>query len=306
MDQTPGGAPGAPSASRCSSEPSKCFQFLGLCRHAERADDVGALVDGLPWCLLEDSKEWPYDPPLSDAGLLAARELGRKFRKMLQELESDLHVVITSPFLRCVQTAAMICQPFGRGTKLLIDNSLAEIYGPCIMGDAEPDKPVRPLQQSADFCSAHGVESLEVRRLVGKWPSWPETLKGARARFATRFVEYLKRGHKASVSTTCMELRTFNTDLVVVLQPKCQPARARPFAQVSRNFLLVSHADCVGGALTLIPGAGHSIEKVHFGGHFVVFHHKDVELEDSAIFIISQLVLAVTCQIAAGMFDILF
>ena len=51
-------------------------------------------------------------------------------------------------------------------------------------------------------------------------------------------------------------------------------------SQVSRNFLLVSHADCIGGALTLIPGVGHSIEKVHFGGHFVVFHHKDVELED--------------------------
>lgn len=219
MDQPPGAAR-APSASRCSSEPSKCFQFLGVCRHAERADDVGALVDGLPWCLLEDSKQWPYDPPLSDAGLLGARELGLKFRKMLQELDTDLHVVITSPFLRCVQTAAMICQPFGRGTKLLIDNSLAEIYGPCIIGDAEPDKPVRPLQQSADFCLAHGVESLEVRRLVGKWPSWPETLKGARARFATRFVEYLKRGHKASVLTTCMEYikpRTFNTDLVVVV-----------------------------------------------------------------------------------------
>ena len=50
---------------------------------------------------------------------------------------------------------------------------------------------------------------------------------------------------------------------------------------MGRNFLLVSHADCVGACLTLIPGAGN-IEKVHFGGHFVAFqNNKDVEVEDN-------------------------
>ena len=49
---------------------------------------------------------------------------------------------------------------------------------------------------------------------------------------------------------------------------------------MGRNFLLVSHADCVGACLTLIPGAGN-IEKVHFGGHFVAFqNNKDLEAED--------------------------
>ena len=170
-------------------------QWVAVCRHAERADDVGALVQGLPWCLMEDSKQWPYDPPLSDAGLVGAKNLGLKFRKQLRELNCEMHVVITSPFLRCVQTAALICQQLGN-SKLLIDNSLAEIYGPCILGDVEPEKPVRPLQQSSDFCTAHGVENLEVRRLLGRWPLWPESLREARGRFATRFVEYLKRGHK--------------------------------------------------------------------------------------------------------------
>ena len=213
------------------------FQFLAVCRHAERADDVGAMVKGLPWCLLQDSKSWPYDPPLSDQGLVSAEELGLKLRKLLAELEAELHVVVTSPFFRCVQTAVLICKHFGRGTKLLIDNSLGEIYGPCIMGDSEPSKPVRPLSEGVSFCSAHGVETLEVRRLLGKWPAWPESLKQARNRFGNRFVEYLQRGHR-----------------------------------VKRNFVLVSHADCVGSALTLIPQAGENIEKVHFGGHFMAFH----------------------------------
>ena len=212
------------------------FQFLAVSRHTERADDVGALFHGVPWCLMQDSKQWPYDPPLSDTGLVEAEELGEKLHRVVGELGAELHVVITSPYLRCVQTAAHICKAFGKGTKLLLDNTLSEIYGPCIMGDEEPTNPVRPLQQSLDFCSAQGV-NLEVRKILGQWPPWPETLKSARQRFAARFVDYVKRGYT-----------------------------------MRRNFLLVSHADCVGGALTLIPcgTSRHNVEKVNFGGHFLV------------------------------------
>eukprot|EP00438_Fugacium_kawagutii_P028985 Skav211307 [mRNA] locus=scaffold3605:28198:30375:+ [translate_table: standard] len=165
-------APGAVRAPSTSSEGrSNRLQFLGVCRHAERADDLGALVEGLPWCLLEDSKHWPYDPPLSDAGLRSARELGLKFRKMLHELDADLHVVITSPFLRCVQTAAMICQHFGRGTKLLIDNSLVEIYGPCIMGDEEPQQPdVREVSLQSPIEQLDRAAAAAVRRLKAFHP----------------------------------------------------------------------------------------------------------------------------------------
>lgn len=197
---------------------------------------MGALLHGMPWCLTQDSKHWPYDPPLSDTGLVEAEELGVRLHRVLGELDADLHVVITSPYLRCVQTAACVCKSFGKSTKLLIDNSLGEIYGPCIMGN-EPENPVRPLQQSTDFCLKHGVESLEVRKVLGQWPAWPETLKGARQRFAARFVDYVKRGYTAH-----------------------------------RNFLIVSHADCVGGALTLIPcgTCRHNVEKVNFAGHFTL------------------------------------
>ena len=36
----------------------------------------------------------------------------------------------------------------------------------------------------------------QVRRLLGKWPTWPEAMRGARRRYANRFVEYLRRGHQ--------------------------------------------------------------------------------------------------------------
>eukprot|EP00931_Biecheleriopsis_adriatica_P000336 TRINITY_DN10035_c0_g1_i1.p1 TRINITY_DN10035_c0_g1~~TRINITY_DN10035_c0_g1_i1.p1 ORF type:complete len:630 (+),score=112.31 TRINITY_DN10035_c0_g1_i1:68-1891(+) len=211
-------------------------QLFAVARHAERADDVGAAVEGMPWCLSQDSHCWPQDPPLSDSGQKVAKEFGEKLRVTAQDLGTEVHVVVSSPYFRCVQTAAQVCQSLGPDTKLLIDNSLGEIFGPCVMGEVEPVSVVRPLQQSIDFCSSIGISCLEARRLLGSWPQWPETLRSARQRMARRFEEYLRRGH-----------------------------------QVRRNFVLVSHADCVGAALSLIPaesGCRH-VEKVNFCGYFL-------------------------------------
>ena len=91
------------------------LQFVAVCRHAERSDDMGALLHGMPWCLTEDSKHWPYDPPLSDTGLVEAEELGVRLHRVAGELDADLHVVITSPYLRCVQTAACGLQKLWKG-----------------------------------------------------------------------------------------------------------------------------------------------------------------------------------------------
>ena len=42
--------------------------------------------------------------------------------------------------------------------KLLIDNSLGEIYGPCVMGDAEPDK---RLERLPDGLRCFSVTSIQ-------------------------------------------------------------------------------------------------------------------------------------------------
>lgn len=232
------GATGSHSESLRSFNSRPPATFFAVTRHTERADDVGALTNGSHWGLTLDSKQWPYDPPLSDLGVQTAQEIGARLMQFSEDSGSQLHVVVTSPFFRCIQTAVQICCQLGRNkVKLLIDSSLGEIFGPCVMGEVEPETLLRPLQQTVDYCKEKGFSFLDVSRLLGKRPEWPETLRSARQRMANRFVEYLRRG---------------------------QIAR--------RNFLLVSHADCVGSSLSLIPSTHgrHIVEQVGYGGHFFV------------------------------------
>ncbi|CAE8683592.1 unnamed protein product [Polarella glacialis] len=106
------------------------------------------------------------------------------------------------------------------------------------MGEAEPASPLRPLQETVAFCDERGVK-LESRRLLGSWPEWPESLRSGRSRMANRFLEYFRRGQ-----------------------------------MTNHNFILVSHADCIGSALSVIPtDAGcYAVEKVGYGGYFVARH----------------------------------
>lgn len=70
---------------------------------------------------------------------------------------------------------------------------------------------------------------------IGDSPTWPEDFRSARRRYAERFLTFLHRGFKAK-----------------------------------RNFVLVSHADCVGAALSMMPSEAHKmVESVDYGGFFL-------------------------------------
>lgn len=55
-------------------------------------------------------------------------------------------MVVTSPYLRCVETAASICTSLGNRTRLMVDLGLGEVYGPEIFGD-EPGRIIRNSSQ---------------------------------------------------------------------------------------------------------------------------------------------------------------
>jgi len=123
----------------------------------------------------------------------------------------------------------------GPETRLLVDCTLGEVYGPCVMGPMEPKRKtlVRPMSEIVRVCQERGVACEP--KSVGHFPTWPENLRGARCRFARRFLTYLRRS-----------------------------------IRVRRNFIIVSHADCVGAALSMMPSEVDSmLEKVEFGGMFV-------------------------------------
>eukprot|EP00913_Durusdinium_trenchii_P031783 g29767.t1 len=202
-------------------------QLFGVVRHAERADGVFAFWEGGRWSSSEDGRRFPLDPPLSDSGLEQAKSLGAWIDDYAQKKDSKFHVVVCSPYSRCVQTAVGICNRLGPNVKMLIDLSLGEVYGPSVMGEAEPRSHLRAF--SAEYCRANQINV--VRRVVGEAPAWPETLQDARRRFALRFLQYLQRGVTAK-----------------------------------RNFLIVTHGDCIGSVMGIMPDQQDvMVEKVDYG-----------------------------------------
>lgn len=208
-------------------------QFFAVVRHAERGDSLFAFTDGHRWCDTEDFREHPLDPPLSDFGREQSVDIGAMLKERAEEADAPIHVVISSPYLRCIQTAASIVKA-NPGVRLLIDRSLGEVFGPCVMGQNKPDAPVRPLADAlkqAGLCAGPSSSA----RMIGKWPTWPEELSNARMRFACRFLRYLHRGSRAK-----------------------------------RNFILVTHGDCVGAALAMMPSQVNTIiSAIDYGGLFL-------------------------------------
>lgn len=204
-------------------------QLFGVVRHAERADGVFAWWEGGRWSSSEDGRRFPLDPPLSDAGLEQADGMGAWINDYAQKKDSTFHVVVCSPYSRCVQTAVKICKQLGPNVKMLIDLSLGEIYGPSVMGEVQPVSHLRSFSIAVEYCRANGISM--VPRLIGQAPAWPESLQDARRRFALRFLQYLQRGVVAK-----------------------------------RNFLIITHGDCIGSVMGIMPDQQDvMVEKVDYG-----------------------------------------
>lgn len=214
-------------------------------RHAERADTA---FPPDPWVESPEAVAWPQDPPATERGLQDARAVS--FREVAKPAATAAAasrasgeaigvdpgagwVVVSSPYLRCIQTAVQVCIVLGPGSRLLVDKELGEVYGPEVMGRREPQNVVRPMQDIHDYCKAQGV--FLRADAVGSWPRWPESLQQARSRLMRRFLQYMRRS-----------------------------------ALTRRSFVLVTHADGVAAALAAMPVAnGQSIEEVDYCGLFM-------------------------------------
>lgn len=207
---------------------SRTTQMCCVARHAERADAAYALYKGAPYVQSEEYREHPWDPPLSDDGERGALDLAAEIKHVIQKHETTIHVVVTSPYLRCTQTASVICRELGPSTILMFDASCGEIFGKDIFGPTQPERLHRDFSSVLEDCKARGVTRI-APLCVGAKPQWPETLQDGRQRFNETFLAYVHRG-----------------------------------TEKMRNFLVVTHGDCVAAAGTLLPG-NQDIAKVHPG-----------------------------------------
>ena len=76
--------------------------YLIIARHGERLD----YVDPQGWLASAAGQERPWDPPLTDEGRAQAAALGTRLARELRRLQlPPVSMVVTSPFVRAVQTA---------------------------------------------------------------------------------------------------------------------------------------------------------------------------------------------------------
>ena len=65
----------------------------------------------------------------------------RQLADELKMKEIDFEVIVSSPFLRCLQTALILAEKFD--AKVLIDQELGEVMGPPVF-ETKPPLPPRP------------------------------------------------------------------------------------------------------------------------------------------------------------------
>eukprot|EP00746_Dinoflagellata_sp_MGD_P085956 gnl/MRDRNA2_/MRDRNA2_34006_c0_seq1.p1 gnl/MRDRNA2_/MRDRNA2_34006_c0~~gnl/MRDRNA2_/MRDRNA2_34006_c0_seq1.p1 ORF type:complete len:427 (-),score=55.90 gnl/MRDRNA2_/MRDRNA2_34006_c0_seq1:446-1726(-) len=157
-------------------------------RHADRSDC--AWDASLEWLNSAEFEQCAGDPPLSVQGIQRAKSFGESLRCGISTKGFEKIVVISSPYLRCVQTAAEICRCFD-GSSMYIDYQLGERWHPEVVGE----KPaLQPCLQARNWCEEQGI-TLRGDPL-GSWPQWPEEKNEAQNRYAIRFLQYTQLGQR--------------------------------------------------------------------------------------------------------------
>eukprot|EP00435_Cladocopium_sp_Y103_P066390 s893_g28.t1 len=171
---------------------------VAVVRHAERADNMQTFDT---WGCSKDAESFPHDPPITARG---AEQAEQQLADELKMKEMDFEVIVSSPFLRCLQTALILAEKFD--AKVLIDQELGEVMGPPVF-ETKPPLPPRPWSNlkatlKASAISADSHERLRAGRLMGKGPEWKESLQQARLRYVKRYLDYLRRARHTKKS--CM------------------------------------------------------------------------------------------------------
>ena len=152
------------SANASKDKPGETVeQVVCILRHAERLDDVD-----MNWLASEQPRK--YDPPLSPAGF---EEAASVFRQLGLDTLNLKHVV-SSPFLRTLQTAAPIVRELSL-SQLTVCNGLCEYISE---ETGFSTQPVFEPDQQTGACAGISIEFMG-----DPSPLFPETLNDAKERY---------------------------------------------------------------------------------------------------------------------------
>ncbi|KAI9469605.1 hypothetical protein LPJ78_004620 [Coemansia sp. RSA 989] len=147
-------------------------------RHGERIDHIDET-----WI---QKAPVPYDPPLTAEGLLQAQRTGALISDLESTLEPAEYLVLTSPFLRCLQTAQGIQQGYMQNRagnwKIAIEPGLSEVMNENYFDHPLPDTLISWRERDLDGC-ANMQADREYKRIKETLPEYPENFQSMMARF---------------------------------------------------------------------------------------------------------------------------
>lgn len=157
---------------------------VAVMRHGERLDSASPKE----WKTHEDSKRYPFDPPLTNRG---KHQVGG----VVRDIDESCHgirfsMVVSSPFIRCVETAIEACSALK--LPLCIDRSLSEIFCEGCIGRCDPKGPT--LRSEEEILSRVPPDLRRTCSIIGSSPSWPESLQEGRMRIIRGVEKYASRG----------------------------------------------------------------------------------------------------------------
>jgi len=202
---------------------------VAVMRHGERLD----AADPCGWFQSPAAKRYPFDCPLSPQG---RRRVGSVARELAQRSSGSFSCVVSSPFLRCVETAVEVCHALG--LPICIDMQLGEVFGPACFGEWSAPGPMRRNAEEVMALVPPDLRRLSPVDLIGEEPAWPESVEEARLRLVARVEQYAEWAARLE----------------------------------GANFVLVTHGDCVGACLTLAMARADGtlsqvVDKVDYCGY---------------------------------------
>jgi len=155
-------------------------QSIAVVRHGERLDQTPA------WLSSPDRQTWPLDSPLTVEGRESARAAGALLQEKHPMGAAAFDIIVSSPYLRCAQSASEIARVLN--IPIVFDRELGEVCGEAFR-DAE-GKHHRSPGELAELLE-HDFPDVEFAmngrgglQMLGRDPSFPETLVEAMKRFA--------------------------------------------------------------------------------------------------------------------------
>jgi len=202
---------------------------VAVMRHGERLD----AVDPVGWYHSAAGRKYPFDCPLSSKGRM---QVGAVARELAQQSSGNFSYVVSSPYVRCVETAVEVCRALQ--LPMCIDRQLGEVFGPACFGEWSAPGPQRRSAEDVAACVPPDLRRLSPVDCIGQEPTWPESIEDARLRMVARVEQYAEWAARLD----------------------------------GVNFVLVTHGDCVGSCLTLalargVPTAEKVVEKVDYCGY---------------------------------------